>query len=58
MCIPKIFFPLYTLVVHPIYAPTTSLKLMELRKIRVEEGLFSKGASIRIKQAVNQPSWF
>ena len=46
---PRMFFPLYTGVALPIYAPTTSFKLMLLRNIRVEEALQSKGASVTMK---------
>ena len=53
------FFPLSTEVALPIFVPTTSFKLMPLRNIKVEEALASKGgASVTLKQVVNQPDWF
>ena len=53
------FFPLYTEVALPIFVPTTSFKLMPLWNIRVEEALPSNGgASVTLKQVVNQPDWF
>ena len=48
---PRTFFPLYTGVTLPIYyVPTTSFKLMTLQNIKVKEALFSKGASVTMKQ--------
>ena len=43
------FFSLYTGVGLPVYAPTTSLKLIALRKVRVEKALLSKGFNITTK---------
>ena len=47
---PRMFFPLYTGVVPPIYVPTTSFKLTALWNIMVEAALLSKSASVTKKQ--------
>ena len=46
----RMFFPLYTGVVPPIYVPTTSFKLTALWNIMVEAALLSKSASVTKKQ--------